>query len=179
MNEQPAPSLPPNRRPPASEIFTPGILAGLAGAVIMGLLAMIVSAAMSMGFFTPMKLIAGTFLGSRVLEVAGSAAAGTVILGIGIHLVLGAFFGVLYAWWLPRKVSGGTEFWMSLLYGAGLFVVMAWLVMPWADPVMFAHVNKGWLFLYNLVYGVSLALVLPIRREVRGTPMRREAHTAA
>ncbi len=156
MDTQPAPTPPPSDPPPARDFFTPGILAGVAGAVAMGLVAMFVSAAQGLGLFTPMKLVAGTFLGARALDTVAAGAVGAVVLGVVIHLFLGAVFGVVYATWLPRKVGVVTELWMSLLYGAGLFVVMTWLIMPWADPVMFGHVEKTWLLVYNLVYGVSL-----------------------
>ena len=70
----------------------PGIAAGIAGAIVMGLIWAIVAAAMGVGFFTPLMLIGATYLGIDWMDVPIWAA----VLGLVTHLVFGAAFGVLF-----------------------------------------------------------------------------------
>lgn len=151
-------------------IVGPGIAAGLAGAVVMGLIAMIVAAAYGTGFWTPMQLIGATYLGVDW----GDAPLWAAGLGIATHLVIGAAFGVLFVA-LTRNVHNmGAKIAAGLAYGAAVYLFMTYLVMPWADPVMYVAINKGLFFLYHLAYGLTLPLALPTRRRVM-FPRRREA----
>jgi len=162
-----------SRRPRSRDIFGPGIIAGLSGAALMALFAMIVSAAQGGAFFGPLKLISAVFLGSSAVTLG----VGAVVLGIVIHLLVGSFWGVVYAAYLPRGVRLGTEIGVSLLYGIGIFLVMTFLILPWANPVMFGAIDRWWFLVYHLVFGVSLTLVLPVRRSLTVPASR--AHAAA
>ncbi len=153
-------------------IVGPGIAAGLAGAVVMGLFAMIVAAVAGAGFWTPMELIGATYLGVDWVEVPSWSA----VLGVATHLVIGAAFGVLFVALTRNIYNLGARIAAGLAYGAAVYLFMTFLVMPWADPVMYVAVDKGWFFLYHLAYGVTLPLALPMRRRVT-FPRHREAAT--
>lgn len=150
-------------------IVAPGILAGLAGAVVMGLISMIVAAAYDAGFFSPVQLIGATYLGVDWAQAPVWAG----VLGLVTHLVIGAAFGVLFVA-LTRNITNlGAKIAAGLAYGAAVYLFMTFLVMPWANPVMYASLNKGLFFLYHLAFGLTLPLALPMRRGVT-FPRRRE-----
>src|SRR5690606_17617104 len=67
-----------------------GAIGGILGALAMAALAMIVMAIIGKGFWTPPKLIAGV-----VMDDVLMAGAGAVVLGVVIHLIVGAAFGAL------------------------------------------------------------------------------------
>lgn len=151
-------------RPAARDIWGPGAASGVVGAVAMGLIWMIVSAARGLGFWMPMKLISATFVGADAIL----GGAGSIVLGVVVHLIVGASFGIIFAALLRRGVTPAAELLLALLYSTVVFFVMTYLVLPWANEVMYLAVNKGWFFLYHLVYGAGLALVLPMRRAIHG-----------
>lgn len=147
-------------RPTGRQIFAPGIAAGIVAAVAMAVFAMIVSAARGAGFFAPMRLIAAAVLGLDALTAGGGAA----ILGMAIHLAVGAGFGLLFAAMLPSGVSGLAKIGAGLLYGLGIFVVMTFLVLPWVDLPMSATLSVGWFLLYHLAFGLALVGALEATR---------------
>lgn len=142
--------------------WTSGIAGGVIGALVMGLFFMIVAAARGMGFWTPPKLISAVFLGSSAVF----AGAGAVILGLVIHMIMGAVLGVIYAYLIPRNISFAMDVLMGLAYGALIYFVMTYAVLPWANPLMYAAVDRGWFFVYHLAFGLTLSLVVPVRRGV-------------
>lgn len=150
-------------------IVKPGVIAGLVGAVAMALLAMIVAAANHKGFFAPMKLIAGTFLGPAVLHAGGSA----ILIGLVTHLVVGSIFGVLLAAVVAEDVVPGMQFAFSLLYGLGIFILMTIFFLPLIDKTMSTHIDEVWFLIYHLVYGALLALVI---RAVRAAGVGEPQH---
>ena len=154
----------------ARGIVGPGIVAGIAGAVVMALVAMIVSAANGAGFFTPVELIGATYLGVDWSNVAVWSA----ILGLVTHLVIGAAFGVLFVALTRNVANTGAKVAAGLAYGAAVYLFMTFLVMPWANPVMYATIDKGLFFLIHLAYGATLPVALPMRRGAP-TARRREA----
>ncbi|HLV21557.1 MAG TPA: hypothetical protein VKZ49_11770 [Polyangiaceae bacterium] len=147
-------------RPDSRDIWGPGVIAGIVSAMIMLLFGMIVWAARGLGFWGLPKAISAVFLGTGGL----SAGLGAVILGLAIHSVLGALFGILFAALLPKGVSAGAELAAALLFGVAVFVIMTYFVLPWANPILYSLISQAWFFAYHLVFGLGLALVLPIRR---------------
>lgn len=152
-------------------IFGPGIGAGIAAAIVMGLVWMIVAAARGTGFWTPMMWIGATYLGVDWTDVPAWAA----VLGVGTHLVLGAAFGLLFAALARNVRAAGARAAAGLVYGAAVYLFMTYLVLPWADPVMYVVIDKGLFFLYHLAFGFVLAFAMPVRR-VTFVPRRREAY---
>lgn len=160
------------RRPRSGHVWGPGAVAGLSGAFVMGLLAMIVAAASGEGFFAPMRLVAGTFLGLGAL----SAGFGAILLGIVTHLAVGLGYGVIFAAILGEETGPGMRFVAGLLYGMAIFIVMTLFIMPLVDMLMATRIDVLWFLVYHLVYGFTLALVVPAARARRTAGMRRPLH---
>src|SRR5690606_29467577 len=86
------------------------------------------------------------------------AGAGAVVLGVVIHLIVGAAFGALFgAIFYDRTPTVAGLFGWGLAYGAIVYFVMTFLVLPWANPVMYANFDLALLFVYHLVYGACVA----------------------
>jgi hypothetical protein len=147
-----------------------GIGAGMVAALVMGILAMIVFGARGQGFFTPLQVIAAVLMGSDALVYTFWS----TLLGLGIHLITGAFFGALFALIARPIRTQSMRMAAGLTYGTVVFLVMTYLVLPWANPIMAAAIEPGWFYLYHLAYGAVLPLMLP-RRATVTTTYRRES----
>lgn len=155
---------------PASTVAA-GVSAGVVAAIVMIVFAMIVFSVRGQGFFTPLKVIGALFMGAEALvyDVWSS------VLGLGIHLVTGAFFGVIFALVVRRVQTTSLRLAAGLAYGAVIFLVMTLFILPWANPVMAVAIQPSWFFLYHLAYGFVLPLMLPRRVSAR-TTYRRDLH---
>lgn len=140
-----------------------GISAGIVGALVMSLFAMIVFAFRGQGFFTPLQVMGALFMGGSALTYE----LWSTLLGLGIHMVTGAVFGVLFALLARPITSQSMRMAAGLAYGAVIFLVMTYLVLPWANPIMAMAIEPGWFFLYHLAFGLVLPLMLPRRDHVR------------
>jgi hypothetical protein len=118
-----------------------GALLGVGAALVMGVFAMIASATYhDTGFFTPLHHIAsavGTpdaMMRSMEAGMAGDTfaiSAGPALLGLGLHLATGAFWGAIFGLivstgWL-RSVGGLVA---GVVYGLAVMVVMAFVALP-------------------------------------------------
>lgn len=147
-----------------------GIGAGIVAALVMVVFTMIAFAARGQGFFTPLQLIGALFMGGDALVYDFWSA----LLGLGIHMVMGAIFGVIFAAMARRMASYGVRLAAGLAYGAIIFLVMTYLVLPWANPLMAVGIEPGWFFLAHLAFGFTLGALMP-RRAVRA--YREEAYS--
>jgi hypothetical protein len=152
-------------------IVGPGIVAGLTGAIVMGLVECFVAAFHGPGFWTPMMQIGATYLGVDWVRSLAWAA----VLGVATHLFIGAVFGVLFTALTRNVQTTGSLIAAGLALGAAVYLFMTYLVMPWADPVMYVSIDRGLFFLYHLAYGVTLPMALPLRERSRLVARRREA----
>jgi hypothetical protein len=133
-----------------------GVAAGVVGALLMGLIAMVVSAISGAGFFMPLMLIGATYLGEGFNDLPVWSA----VLGLITHLVVGGAFGALFVALARNIIATSAKLAAGVAYGAAVYLFMTFLVMPWADPVMYASIDKGLFFLLHLVYGAVLPLAL-------------------
>ncbi len=118
-----------------------GTLLGVVAALVMGMFAMIASATYhDTGFFTPLHHIASAVIAPdammRSMEagMAGDTfdiSVGPALLGLGLHLLTGAFWGAIFGLivstgWLRGVVGliGG------VVYGLTVMVVMAFVALP-------------------------------------------------
>jgi hypothetical protein len=147
-------------------ILGPGISAGVLAAIIMGLVLVILSSLRGMGFWTPVELIGATYVGRNWIAMPVVS----TLAGLGTHLVLGAFFGVLFRAMTRNVLNNGIRIAAGMAYGAVLFLVMTFLVLPWANPVMYATMNRGLFFLAHLVFGLALPLALPMTHRTHVAP---------
>jgi hypothetical protein len=157
-----------------------GALAGLAGGIGMAIFQMIQSAATSNGFWTPLNLCMASFVWrgqaamiekdmmmhpgmSMNMPVAASHLAVGMILHLAFSVVAGiVFISVLFA--LRRAGLGvlrtAPAYVAAAVAGAALlYVVMIYLVLPWANPLMCHMTPRGPFFIGHLVYGLIFGLV--------------------
>jgi hypothetical protein len=157
-----------------------GALAGLAGGIGMALWQMIDSAATSNGFWTPLNLCMASFVWrgqaamiendmrmhpgmSMNMPVAAGHLAVGMILHLAFSMVVGmVFIAVLFA--LRRAglsvLRTAPAYVAASVAGAALlYVVMIYLVLPWANPLMCHMTPRGPFFIGHLIYGLIFGLV--------------------
>jgi hypothetical protein len=160
-----------------------GALLGIVAAAAMGLFAMIASASYhDTGFFTPLHHIASAVIAPdammRSMEagMAGDTfdiSVGPALLGLGLHLLTGAFWGAIFGLigptgWLrgPIGLVGG------IVYGLAVMLVMAFAALPiissvfgGGEPISDMPRLAGWgtFTIEHAIYGAVLGL-WPLRR---------------
>lgn len=177
-----------------------GIGGGIAGAIAMGMWAMIASERSGKGFFTPMHHIAALLAGNDALMGSVKAAmhgnnyeisAGAAILGLVMHMMVGAILGALFGAALSyTPLARSVSVVAGLLWGAVIAVLNALVVLPIAagifgveplamgpaagkTPVADMASMAGWATWLpeHLVFGLVLGLVVAFGSV--GTALRR------
>ena len=157
-----------------------GALAGLAGGVGMALWQMIDSAATSNGFWTPLNLCMASFVwrGQAAMiekdmmmhpgmSMNMPVAAGHLAAGMILHLAFSVLVGIVFItilFGLRRAGLGllrtAPGYIGAAIAGAALlYVVMIYLVLPWANPLMCHMTPRGPFFIGHLIYGLIFGLV--------------------
>jgi hypothetical protein len=139
-----------------------GAAAGLRAGLVIGLLMCAKTGLDGSGLFLPMRAIAGLWLGAPAL-LGGPKAA---LLGAATHLVTAALLGGIFAAGLGRAATARAAFWRGLAFGAGVWLVMTYAVVPAFDPVLARRLAlaPGWWLSLHLVYGGLLGRVPAFRR---------------
>ena len=166
-----------DRRPEAAytrSILAPGALAGVVAALVMGLFWMILSAAQGQGFSTPLQLIGAFWFAAAAMEYELAA----TLAGLLSHLAVGAVLGIVFAALVRNVRSPSKLIAAGVGYGAAVYALMTYAVLPWANPIMFAAIDRGWFFLVHLAFGLTLPLALPVRHAMTsGHGFREEAYS--
>ena len=157
-----------------------GALAGLAGGIGMALWRMIDSAATSNGFWTPLNLCMASFVwrGQAAMiehdmmmhpgmSMNMPVAAGHLAVGMILHLAFSIVVGIVFITVLfgLRRAGLGVlrsapVYVAASVAGAALlYVVMMYLVLPWANPLMCHMTPRGPFFIGHLIYGLVFGLV--------------------
>jgi hypothetical protein len=157
-----------------------GAAAGLAGGIGMALWQMIDSAATSNGFWTPLNLCMASFVwrGQAAMiekdmmmhpgmSMNMPVAAGHLAVGMILHLAFSMLAGIVFItvlFGLQRAGLGllrtAPGYIGAAIAGAALlYVVMIYLVLPWANPLMCHMTPRGPFFIGHLVYGLIFGLV--------------------
>jgi hypothetical protein len=163
-----------------------GAAAGLAGGLGMALWQMIDSAATSNGFWTPLNLCMASFVWrsqaamierdmmmhpgmSMNMPLQASHLAVGIVLHLAFSMLVGAIFvAILFA--LRRAGLGvlrtAPGYIAASIAGAALlYVVMIYLILPWANPLMCHMTPRGPFFIGHLVYGLVFgAVAYPLAR---------------
>jgi hypothetical protein len=166
-----------------------GALLGVVAAVAMGVFAMLASATYhDTGFFTPLHHIASALIAPdammRSMEagMAGNTfdiSVGPALLGLGLHLLTGAFWGAIFGLivstgWL-RGIGGLIG---GIVYGLVVMLVMAFVALPiiasifgGGDPISDMPPLAGWgtFTIEHAIYGAVLGL-WPLRRASEPRP---------
>jgi hypothetical protein len=157
-----------------------GAAAGLAGGIGMALWQMIDSAATSSGFWTPLNLCMASFVwrGQAAMiekdmmmhpgmSMNMPVAAGHLAVGMILHLAFSVVVGIVFITILfgLRRAGLGVlrtapAYVAASVAGAALlYVVMIYLVLPWANPLMCHMTPRGPFFIGHLIYGLIFGLV--------------------
>jgi len=135
-----------------------GAIGGILGGAAMGLFAMIVAALMGMGFWAPLKMISATFYGEAAMAQPGFAA-GPVLVGLMIHMVVSAVYGAIYGTLARPRWSGGALLGWGVVYGLVIWA-LAYLLLPLVNPLMSKAMREGMQpFLFaaeHVIYGAAL-----------------------
>lgn len=176
--------------------ITWGVVGGMAGAAVMAMYAMVVSATVKdVGFFTPMYHIASTFLSPKTMMQSMQAAAGgdaftfsagPAIVGLLIHMVTGAMAGAVFgAVAAVARPARGVTLVAGAAFGLLVLVVNSFVGLPIAASLfgggdVIRHMPRmvGWgtFTVEHVLYGVALGAVVaaalrdlaPANRLVRG-----------
>ena len=158
--------------PLVREVIEAGALGGLIGGVAMALFATIYDAIVGSGFWTPVRAIAATVLGAQDAMTMGASA---ILLGLVIHLAVAILFGIVFAAITPRDVPPPAAIAFGMFAGLAILVLMSLVVLPIVNPAARARLMWGsWprslpvlvAFVIHLLYGLGLALVPALRRQI-------------
>jgi hypothetical protein len=136
--------------------------------------AMVASAAMGMGYFTPLLMIGGTFIGPEAM-VGGP---GIILYGLFLHLVVSISFGILFSAMVRRDTPNSAAILSGIAYGMGVLLLMTFVVVPLTNQVMRDRIPlmAGSFVLEHVLYGLGVAFAPAIRRALA---MRVKRTTAA
>jgi hypothetical protein len=155
-----------------------GVVVGILAALVMGVFAMIASATYhDTGFFTPLHHIASALISPdammRSMEagMAGSTftiSAGPALLGLGLHLATGAFWGAIFGLIVSTgRLRGVGGLIAGVVYGLAVMVVMAFAALPviasifgGGEPISDMPRLAGWgtFAIEHAIYGGVLGL---------------------
>lgn len=160
-----------------------GILGGVLGAGVMAMYAMVVSATVKdVGFFTPLYHIASAFISPKAMmtSMASAAdgnstyfAAGPGLVGLAVHMMIGAtaggLFGAAIGWWRPGRsltLVAGVVFGLLVMVAnalVGLPVVANLFGGGKAISDMPAMVGWGTFTVEHVLFGLVLGVVVAAR----------------
>jgi hypothetical protein len=141
-----------------------GLIGGIAGGIALAMLMMLVSAAKGTGFLKPLYQIAATF--HQPWAVDQGVQIGPLLLGLMIHMVNSAMFGLILAivvGALTHQRGFGAATWVlaGMTGGLLLLLVNQYLVLPIVDPAMATDMSGilAWWTVGHLMYGAVLGAI--------------------
>jgi uncharacterized membrane protein YagU involved in acid resistance len=167
-------------RPTTRQLFQHGIVGGIIAGIVFVLAEMLINVALGKPFLGPLRLISSILLGTQATAPTYSLF-GAVVVGLIVHLILAAIFGVIFVYLLAwtGQFSATTE-WLLLygsVYGLALWVVNFHIIAPLLFP-QFGQVNEFWngffirTFFYGTVIGAYIAIVHS-KEMIAGPPTER------
>jgi hypothetical protein len=175
-----------------------GALLGAGAAIVMAVFAMMAAATyQGTGFFTPLYHIASSVLDPstmmRSMQAAGGGdtftfSAGPAIVGLGLHLLTGAFWGAIFGLIVSTgRLRGPLGLIAGIVYGLVVMIVMALVGLPivaavfgGGDPISDMPRLAGWgtFTIEHAIYGAVLGL-WPLLRGSAQMATRRTTQPAA
>ena len=143
-----------------------GVVGGEVAGVVFALVTVWFTTSMDMGRDMALLMMSTVASGRNSID-DGTA---SVAMGVGVHLLLSALFGLIFSLAVPKMRNNGT-----LLLSAGVFGLMVYLVnfrllSPQFFPA-FQDANQPFEVLIHLVYGEILAVIF-LSRGVRAGERR-------
>jgi hypothetical protein len=150
------------------------LLAGLAASLVMGMFEMLYEAVAGAGLWSPVMFIAATVLRSlQGIATPVPFQPVPVLLGLMGHMMNSVILGVVFALLIaPRLDTRNALLIGGVVYGAAIFVVMWFAVVPLVDPVML-KLNGLAFAVAHVMWGAVLGAVLGWQQ--RGAPALRHA----
>ena len=144
-----------------------GVKGGIAGGVVMALLAMLYGVLSKHGIWYPINLLAAGFFGPQMSQSTAELSAfrpAAFAIAVAVHGLTSLLVGVLYGAMLPMLprrpvVLGGVIaplVWSGLLYG----------ILGIVNPVMNSRVDWFWFVLSQLGFGLVAGLVVSRQQRV-------------
>ena len=149
----------------ASPAIVHGVIGGIIAGIVFAISEMVMAALTGMPAVAPLQMIGAIVLGPATLEAA--ATAGTLAVGLIVHLVLSAIYGVILALIVlaapALRASIGTLTIVGAVYGLLLWLVNFYVIAPAAFP-WFAMADPVVQFIAHVVfYGAVLGYYLGTR----------------
>jgi hypothetical protein len=116
--------------------------------------------------WVPWRLAASLLLGPGA--VSATVTPGLALTGLLVHLVLSAFFGMLWSvaarlLWPRLRDSTGSHLALAALYGAGLWLLNFQLVARGMFPWFLSYDSPVQVLLHAVAYGLPLGLYVATR----------------
>jgi hypothetical protein len=149
-----------------------GVKGGLAGSVVMALVAAAYGIVSGNGIWYPMNLLSAGFFPGAATKTAEQIATFKLhdfLVAVPVHLLISLMVGLLYGAilpMLPRRpiVLGGfvaPVLWSGLIYN----------ILGFVNPVLNQRINWFWFVLSQIGFGIVAGLVVSLQERVR-TPQR-------
>ena len=145
-----------------------GLKGGLAGSVIMALLATLYSVWSGNGIWYAMNLLSASFFagaGAKTAAQIGAFKLHDLLVAVPVHLTISLLVGLLYGAMLPMFpqrpiLLGGLvapALWSGLIYS----------ILGFVNPVLNQHINWFWFVLSQIGFGIVAGIVVSLQERVR------------
>jgi hypothetical protein len=149
-----------------------GIRGGLAGGLVMAILALLYGSVSGRGIWYPVNLLSAVFPGAVAEAELARFHAGSALIAVAIHLIGSVCVGLLYGAMLPMLPR------RPILLG-GLVVPLVWSALFYSivgvvNPLLKQHVSWSWFVVCQIGFGVVAGLVVSRRERVKtwqGAPL--------
>jgi hypothetical protein len=143
-----------------------GVVGGEVAGAVFALVTVWFTTSLDMGRDMALLMMSTVASGRSSME-DGTA---SVAVGVGVHLVLSALFGVLFSLVVPKMRTNGTLLLAAGVYGLIVYLVNFRLLSPLFFPA-FRDANQPFEVLIHLLYGQVLAVIF-LSRGVRAREPR-------
>lgn len=145
-----------------------GAVAGVAAGVVMAAFLVLAAAQQDMRPFTALEPMGATFRDAGALD----GGAGSLLLGVLLHLGVSALVGLLFALILPRDFTPGSAAFICVGLAFMVMGFMTSLIVPAVNPVLedsFHDLGGSWVIAHAL-FGLTAGYAA--QRLRRGEPVR-------
>ncbi len=156
----------PHVAPAGRSAVVAGALAGVLAGVVMAAYLVLAAVLQELEPFTALTPMGATFRDADAL--AGGA--GTLLLGVSLHLGVSALVGVILALILPRDFTPGSSGFLAIGFALVVMGFMTSTVVPAVNPVLeesFHDLGGSWV-LAHMLFGLTLGYA--VQRLRQGAP---------